>query len=169
MASRVCGRYSASRQVFVKRGVDVNERRVILLVEDDEDQVLLAMRALKEHGVASEVDEVVVAQNGDEALDYLFGEGEHAGRDPRVTPEFVLLDVDLPGTTGLQVLERVRADERTELVPVILFSASDRHRDVVEAYKLGANSYVAKPASFKEFSEAMRLLGWYWLNWNESP
>ncbi len=147
----------------------MNERRVILLVEDDEDQVLLAMRALKKHGVTSEVDEVVVAHDGDEALDYLFGEGEHAGRDPSVTPEFVLLDVDLPKTTGLQVLERVRADERTELVPVILFSASDRHRDVVEGYKLGANSYVAKPSSFKEFSEAMRLLGWYWLNWNESP
>ncbi len=147
----------------------VDERRVILLVEDDEDQALLAMRALRKHGVANEVDEVVVAEDGDEALDYLFGEGEHAGRDTSVTPEFVLLDVDLPGTTGLEVLERVRADERTELVPVILFSASDRHHDVVEGYRLGANSYVAKPSSFKDFSEAMRLLGWYWLNWNESP
>ena len=144
-------------------------RRVILLVEDDEDQVLLALRALRKHGVAGEVDEVVVAQDGDEALDFLFGEGEYAGRDASVPPEFVLLDVDLPGKTGLQVLERVRADERTELVPVILFSASNRHGDVVEGYRLGANSYVSKPASFGEFSEAMRLLGWYWLNWNESP
>jgi CheY-like chemotaxis protein len=149
--------------------MSVDERRVILLVEDDEDQVLLAMRALRQHGVASEVDEVVVAKDGNEALDYLFGEGEYTGRDPSVTPEFVLLDVDLPKTTGLQVLERVRADERTELVPVILFSASDRHRDVVEGYRLGANSYVSKPSSFKDFSETMRLLGWYWLNWNESP
>ena len=147
----------------------MDERRVILLVEDDEDQVLLAMRALRQHGVAGEVDEVVVATDGNEALDYLFGEGEYAGRDPSVTPEFVLLDVDLPKTTGLQVLERVRADERTELVPVILFSASDRHQDVVEGYRLGANSYVSKPSSFKDFSETMRLLGWYWLNWNESP
>jgi len=157
------------QHAFVRLGVDANERRVILLVEDDEDQVLLARRALDKHGVASEVDEVVVARDGEKALDYLFGEGEHAGRDTSVTPEFVLLDVDLPGTTGLQVLERVRADERTELVPVILFSASNKHGDVVEGYKRGANSYVAKPSSFKEFSEAMRLLGWHWLNWNESP
>jgi CheY-like chemotaxis protein len=147
----------------------VEEKKAILLVEDNEDQVVLARRALRKHGIMDEVDEIVVAGDGDEALDYLFGEGGYAGRDTGQTPEFVLLDVDLPGMSGLEVLEKVRSDERTELLPVILFSASNRHGDVVEGYKLGANSYVAKPASFAEFSEAMRLLGWYWLNWNESP
>ena len=147
----------------------VEEQKTILLVEDDEDQVVLTMRALRNHGIVSEVDEVVVAGAGGEALDYLFGEGGYARRDTRLTPEFVLLDVDLPGMSGLEVPEKLRSDVRTELLPVIPFSASNRHGDVVEGYKLGANSYVAKPTNFSEFSEAMRLLGWYWLNWNESP
>jgi two-component system response regulator len=136
--------------------------RTILLVEDDQDQVLLAMRALRKHGIVAEVDEVVVARDGEEALDYLLG-------DAALTPEFILLDVKLPKLNGLQVLERLRDDERTELVPVILFSSSREHEDVVEGYKLGANSYVAKPANFERFSEAMRYLGWYWLNFNETP
>ena len=89
--------------------------------------------------------------------------------DLSLTPEFVLLDVKLPKINGLQVLERLRDDERTEYVPVILFSSSREHEDVVEGYKLGANSYVAKPANFERFSEAMRYLGWYWLNFNETP
>jgi len=146
----------------------VGERN-ILLVEDDQDQVLLAMRALSKHGIVAEVDEVAVARDGEEALDYLFGEGSHAGRDAARTPEFVLLDVKLPKLDGLQVLERLREDDRTKLVPVILFSSSKEHEDVVEGYKLGANSYVAKPANFEKFSEAMRYLGWYWLNFNETP
>ncbi len=146
----------------------MNER-TILLVEDDQDQVLLAMRALRKHGIVAEVDEVAVARDGEEALDYLFGEGSHAGRDAAITPEFVLLDVKLPKLDGLQVLERMRGDERTKIVPVILFSSSREHEDVVEGYKLGANSYVAKPANFERFSEAMRYLGWYWLNFNETP
>jgi len=146
----------------------VGERN-ILLVEDDQDQVLLAMRALSKHGIVAEVDEVAVARDGEEALDYLFGEGSHAGRDAARTPEFVLLDVKLPKLDGLQVLERLREDDRTKLVPVILFSSSKEHEDVVEGYKLGANSYVAKPANFEKFSDAMRYLGWYWLNFNETP
>ena len=147
----------------------MEERKEILLVEDDEDQVMLAMRAMRKHGIVAEVDKVVVAGDGEEALDYLFGRGDYRGRDTSVTPEFVLLDVDLPSITGLEVLEKLRADERTELLPVILFSASNRRSDVVEGYKLGANSYVTKPTNFGDFSEAMRHLGWYWLNWNESP
>jgi CheY-like chemotaxis protein len=143
--------------------------RSILLVEDDQDQVLLAMRALRKHGIVAEVEEVVVARDGEEALDYLLGDGSNAGRDAALTPEFVLLDVKLPKLDGLQVLERLRDDERTEFVPVILFSSSREHEDVVEGYKLGANSYVAKPANFERFSEAMRYLGWYWLNFNETP
>ena len=143
--------------------------RTILLVEDDENQVLLAMRALRKHGIVKEVDEVVVAGDGEEALDYIFGTGSYAGRDTDVMPEFVLLDVKLPKVDGLQVLERLRDDERTALLPVILFSSSREHEDVVAGYRLGANSYVAKPANFEKFSEAMQYLGWYWLSFNETP
>ena len=147
----------------------MGEERIILLVEDDEDQVILAMRALRKHGIVAEVDEVAVAESGQEALDFLFGEGVHAERDASVAPEFILLDINLNGMDGLQVLERLREDERTQLLPVILFSSSREHEDVVAGYRLGANSYVAKPANFEKFSEAMRYLGWYWLNFNESP
>ena len=143
--------------------------RTILLVEDDQDQVVLAMRALRKHGIVAEVDEVVVAGNGEEALDYLFCEGSHNGRDSGMMPEFVLLDVHLPKMDGLKVLERLREDERTQLVPVILFSSSNEHTDVVKGYELGANSYVTKPTNFDMFSEAMLYVGWYWLNFNESP
>ena len=143
--------------------------RTILLVEDDENQVLLAMRALRKHGIVKEVDEVVVAGDGEEALDYIFGTGSYAGRDTDVMPEFVLLDVKLPKMDGLQVLERLRDDERTELLPVILFSSSREQEDVVAGYRLGANSYVAKPANFEKFSEAMQYLGWYWFSFNETP
>jgi len=125
--------------------------KTILLVEDDENQVMLAMRALREHGIVEEVDEVVVARTGREALDYLFGEGAHAGRDTDATPEFVLLDVHLDGMDGLHVLEHLRDDERTKIVHVILFSSSKEHEDVVAGYELGANSYVAKPANFERF------------------
>ena len=155
-------------RVKERKGQGLDER-TILLVEDDQDQVLLAMRAMRKHGIVAEVDEVVVARDGEEALDYLLGEGPYAGRDASLTPEFVLLDVKLPKLDGLQVLERLRDDERTELVPVILFSSSREHEEVVEGYRLGANSYVAKPANFERFSEAMRYLGWYWLNFNETP
>src|SRR5215203_1632330 len=137
-------------------------RKTILLVEDDSDQVALAMRALRKHGIVDEVDEIVVAESGEEAIDHLLGE-----RDAVAMPEFVLLDVHLPKMSGLQVLERVRGDERTRLLPVILFSSSDEH--VVEGYELGANSYVTKPANFERFSEVMRYMGWYWLDYNETP
>lgn len=143
--------------------------KTILLVEDDRDQVLLAMRALRQHGIVAEVDEVVVTGTGEEALDYLLGEGSHEGRGPSTMPEFILLDVHLPKMDGLQVLARLRDDERTHLLPVILFSSSNEHTDVVKGYELGANSYVTKPANFDRFSEAMRYMGWYWLNFNESP
>jgi len=157
------------RQQGNERGEGGVNEKSILLVEDDQDQVLLAMRALRKHGIVAEVDEVVVARDGEEALNYLLGDGTGAGRDAALTPEFVLLDVKLPKLDGLQVLERLRGDERTQLVPVILFSSSREHEDIVEGYKLGANSYVAKPANFERFSEAMRYLGWYWLNFNETP
>jgi two-component system response regulator len=147
----------------------MNGAKTILLVEDDEDQVRLAMRALRKHGIVDEVDEVVIAGDGREALDYLFATGSYAGRDVEMLPEFVLLDMHLPKVDGLRVLERLRKDKRTQLLPVILFSSSNEHQDIVEGYKLGANSYVTKPANFARFSEAMQYLGWYWLNFNESP
>jgi two-component system, response regulator len=143
------------------------DRKTILLVEDDRDQGTLAMRALRKHGIVAKVDEVVVAESGEEAIDYLLGKGPHDGQDTPDMPEFVLLDVHLPKMDGLEVLKRLRDDERTYLLPVILFSSSKEH--VVEGYELGANSYVTKPANFERFSEAMRYLGWYWLDYNESP
>lgn len=144
-------------------------RKTILLVEDDRDQTRLALRAMREHGILEITDEVVVAEDGEEALDFLFGRGEYTGRNPGHKPEFVLLDVKLPGIDGLEVLRRLREDDETELLPVILFSSSNEREDVIRGYELGANSYVAKPTNFDEFSEAMRYLGWYWLNINESP
>jgi two-component system, response regulator len=138
-----------------------------MLVEDDRDQVVLSMRALRKHGIVAEVDEVVVSGSGEETIDYLLGEGSRGEWDTVVMPEFVLLDVHLPGMDGPEVLKRLRDDERTHLLPVILFSSSKEH--VVEGYELGANSFVTKPANFERFSEAMRYLGWYWLDYNESP
>jgi len=146
---------------------DLVSHKTILLVEDDHDQVVLAMRALRKHGIVDEVDDIVVAESGEEAIDHLLGEGSEGEEDTAVMPEFVLLDVHLPGMDGLEVLKRLRDDERTHLLPVILFSSSKEH--VVQGYELGANSYVTKPANFERFSEAMRYLGWYWLDYNESP
>jgi two-component system, response regulator len=140
--------------------------KTIVLVEDDRDQVVLAMRALRKHGIVAEVDDVVVAESGEEAIDHLLGDGSHEGGGTVLAPEFVLLNVHLPGMDGLEVLKRLRDNERTHLLPVILFSSSKEH--VVEGYELGANSYVTKPANFERFSEAMRYLGWYWLDYNES-
>jgi two-component system response regulator len=144
---------------------DLVNHKTILLVEDDRDQVVLAMRALRKHGIVDKVDDLVVAQSGEEAIDHLLGEGSE--RDKVVMPEFVLLDVHLPVMDGLEVLKRLRDDERTHLLPVILFSSSKEH--VIQGYELGANSYITKPANFERFSEAMRYLGWYWLDYNESP
>ena len=142
-------------------------QKTILLVEDDRDQVVLAMRALRKHAIVAEVDDVVVAESGEEAINHLLGGGSHEGRDTEVTPEFVPLDVHLSGIDGLEVLKRLRDDEKTHLWPVILFSSSKEH--VVEGYELGANSYVSKLANFERLSEAMRYLGWYWLDYNETP
>lgn len=146
----------------------MSERRTILLVEDDPDQETLALRAFSKHGITAEVDEIVVARNGAQALDYLFAEGEYASREDHVMPEFVLLDLDIPKVDGVEVLERLRADERTELVPVVIFS-SDTKKDLLEGYRAGANSYITKPTNFGKFSEAMKQMGWYWLDWNEPP
>ncbi|MGH2346069.1 MAG: response regulator [Chloroflexota bacterium] len=142
------------------------ERPVILLVEDNPRDELLAMRAFKKSRIANEV---VVAHDGVEALDYLFGAGAHAGRDARDLPQVMLLDLKLPKVDGLQVLQAVRADERTRYLPVVILTSSDEQRDLVESYRLGVNSYVRKPVDFSRFVEAVDHLGLYWLVLNQTP
>lgn len=139
---------------------------VILLVEDNPDDEALTLRALAKNNVANEV---VVARDGVEALDYLFATGAHAGRDRSVRPQVVLLDLKLPRVDGLEVLRRMRAEPATRLVPVVVLTSSKEDRDLVESYRLGANSYVRKPVNFVEFVEAARQLGLYWLVLNEVP
>lgn len=138
--------------------------KIILLVEDNEDDVLLTQRAFQKNNVKNEL---VVVSDGREALDWLFGEGEHAGRDPNVLPELILLDVNMPRVSGLEVLEKVRADPRTELVPVVMLTSSKQEEDVIRSYELGCNSYVRKPVAFEAFVEAARAIGIYWLVLNE--
>jgi two-component system response regulator len=136
----------------------------ILLVEDNDDDQLLTLRAFKHNHL---LNEVVVAHDGAEALDYLFGTGAHAGRDLSVMPQIVLLDLGLPRIGGLEVLRRIREDERTKLLAVIVLTSSKEEEDVMRSYALGANSYVRKPVAFAEFSEAVRTLGLFWLVLNE--
>ncbi len=140
--------------------------KIILLVEDNADDEKLTLRALKKNNISNEV---VVARNGAEALDYLFGTGAYAGRNLSVMPQVILLDLKLPKLDGLEVLRRVRADDRTKLLPVVILTSSNEEIDRINGYGLGANSYVRKPVDFNQFSEAARQLGLYWLVLNESP
>ena len=135
----------------------------ILLVEDNPDDVALTLRALKSHNITNDV---IVAHDGVEALDCLFGTGGVPGPDE--LPAVVLLDLKLPKVNGMEVLQRIRADERTRLLPVVILTSSDEERDVIDGYSLGANSYVRKPVDFVEFTEAARQLGLYWLLMNRA-
>ena len=140
--------------------------KVILLAEDNPDDVTLTLRALKKSKI---MNEVVVAQDGVEALDYLFGTGKHAGREAGVLPQVILLDLKMPRMDGLEVLQRLRADERTKLLPVVVLTTSNEDKDRVESYTLGANSYIRKPVDFEQFVDAVQKLGLYWLVLNEAP
>ncbi len=139
---------------------------VILLVEDNPDDEALTVRALKKNKI---LNEVVVARDGVQALDYLFGQGPHAGRDTTETPQVVLLDLKLPKVDGLEVLRRLRADPRTRLLPVVILTSSNEDHDRINGYGLGANSYVRKPVDFDAFVTATAQLGLYWLVLNEPP
>lgn len=143
-----------------------SQSKVVLLVEDNPDDVELTLRAFKKYNI---MNEVVIASDGAEALDYLFGKGKYAGRDISKLPEVVLLDLKLPKVDGLEVLQRLRADERTKHLPVVILTSSNEERDLIDGYKLGANSYVQKPVEFTQFSEAVGQLGIYWLLLNKSP
>jgi two-component system, response regulator len=140
------------------------EKKVILLVEDNPKDEALTLRALRKSKVANEV---AVVRDGVEALDYLFATGSHAGRDMREMPQVVLLDLKLPKVDGLQVLQAIRADERTRRLPVVIFTSSGEEEDLIKSYNLGANSYVRKPVDFEQFLEATRQLGLYWLVLNQ--
>lgn len=138
----------------------------ILLVEDNPDDEALTLRALQKNKIKNDV---VVAHDGVEALDYLFGTGMYAGRDAAQLPQVVLLDLKLPKVDGLEVLRRVRADERTKLLPVVILTSSVEQQDRLRGYDFGANSYVRKPVDFNQFIDAVRQLGLYWLILNERP
>lgn len=142
------------------------QNSTILLVEDNPDDEALTLRALKKNNIKNEV---VVARDGQEALDYLFGRGNYSGRDIEVMPQVVLLDLKLPKLDGFEVLRRIRDDGRTRLLPVVILTSSNEERDRLNGYGLGANSYVRKPVEFGEFIEAVRQLGLYWLILNERP
>jgi two-component system response regulator len=142
------------------------EEKIILLVEDNPDDVELTIRALKKNNISNKM---VVAKDGVEALDYLFGTGVHAGRNVTELPIVILLDLKLPKIDGLEVLKRIRQNEITRLLPVVILTSSAEEKDKINGYKLGANSYVCKPVDFTQFTEAIKALGLYWLIWNEPP
>jgi two-component system response regulator len=138
----------------------------ILLIEDNPDDVALTLRAFKKNKI---MNTVIVAKDGAEALDYLFCTGEYADRDIEDTPQIILLDLKLPKINGLEVLKKIRDDDRTKLLPVIILTSSKEQQDLLDGYSLGANSYIRKPVDFEQFIEAVRQLGLYWLVLNIGP
>lgn len=142
------------------------DRHFIFLVEDNADDEALTLRALKKNNISNQV---MVARDGAEALEFLFAEGKYSDRDMSIQPQVMLLDLNLPKIDGLNVLKKLRSDERTKLIPVVILTSSKEDQDIIESYSLGANSYVRKPVDFNDFSEAIRQLGLYWLILNEVP
>lgn len=144
----------------------MNHQLEILLVEDNPQDAELTIRALKKRNLANQLIHV---QDGQAALDFIFGTGAYAGRDVHAQPKVVLLDLKLPKIDGIEVLRRIRADERTKMLPVVVLTSSREDRDVIETYRLGTNSYIVKPVEFENFSEAVSNLGLYWLVLNQPP
>jgi two-component system response regulator len=139
---------------------------MILLVEDNPDDEVLTLHALRKHNIGNKIH---VARDGAEALDFLFCRNQYADRDPRELPHLILLDIKLPKIDGLEVLRRIREDERTSLVPVVILTSSKEQQDLIQAYRNRANSYMRKPVDFNQFAEAVRQLGLYWLVLNQAP
>ena len=142
------------------------EKKMILLVEDNPDDEKLTLRAMKKNNI---VNEVIIARDGAEALDFIFAKGKYESRDIHDMPQLILLDLNLPKIGGLEVLRQIREDPRTALFPVVVLTSSKEEKDLVESYRLGANSYIRKPVDFSQFTEAVRQLGLYWLVLNEVP
>lgn len=142
------------------------DNKIILLVEDNPDDVLLTLRAFRKGNIANEI---IVAGDGAEALEYLFCEGKYTDRSATASPAVILLDLKMPKVDGLEVLRRIRADERTKYIPVVILTSSKEEQDMLNGYKSGANSYVRKPVNYEEFVGAARQLGLYWLLLNEPP
>lgn len=140
--------------------------KMILLVEDNPDDEALTVRALKKNNIANDLS---IVRDGIEALDFLFCTGIYSNRNPQELPQVILLDIKLPKLDGLEVLHRIRANEKTRLLPVVILTSSKEEQDVIKGYRLGANSYVRKPVDFNQFVEAVRQLGLYWLVLNETP
>ncbi len=138
--------------------------QMLLLVEDNPSDEELTLRALTKQKI---LNDVIVVRDGVEALEFLFGEGKYEGRDLSRQPDVILLDLKLPRLGGLEVLQRIRADDRTKLLPVVVLTSSSQEEDIISSYRLGANSYVRKPVKFADFTEAVRQLGVYWLLINE--
>lgn len=144
----------------------INQKKPILLVEDNPDDVELTLRAFEKNNIQNKV---VVVRDGMEALDYLYANGKYTGRDLTYPPQVVLLDLKLSKLSGLDVLRKMRADEKTNKIPVVVLTSSNEDRDIIESYALGANSYVRKPVDFSQFLEVAKNLGKYWLQLNETP
>ena len=142
------------------------KQKIIMLVEDNPSDIGLTQRALSKSHIANEM---VVAEDGQDALDYLFAGGKYTGRDMSEIPALILLDLKLPRVDGLEVLRRIRADERTRRIPVVILTTSKEEQDVAQSYDLGANSYIRKPVDFKQFVDSVERLGLYWLVMNEPP
>jgi CheY-like chemotaxis protein len=140
--------------------------KIILLVEDNPSDIALTQRALAKSHISNQL---VIAEDGQEALDYLFGTGQHTGRDVNELPTLILLDLKLPRVDGLEVLRQVRADPRTHRLPVVILTTSSEEQDMAQSYDLGANSYIRKPVDFIQFANAVEHLGLYWLVMNEQP
>lgn len=146
--------------------MNTKKEKLILLVEDNPDDVLLTKEALKDNNI---LNEIIIANDGVEALDFLFGRGKYENRDLSINPQLILLDLKLPKVDGLEVLKEVKSSERTKTIPVVILTSSKEEQDLIKSYSLGVNSYIRKPVDFEQFSQSVKQLGLYWLVINELP